>query len=123
MRWTDCRSSLSGSESSSQPVANNNFSRHVDCEPMDPNTQPMDPNTQPMDPNAQQLMDPDAQPTDLNARREKRHKNAIAWLNTTIDAMNLGKEVSTVAPAKAVFGTVIAILTMIKVGLFPYCLR
>jgi hypothetical protein len=116
MHCNDCRPSLSGSESSSQPIANNIFSRHVDCEPMDPNTQPMDPN-------AQQLMDPNAQPTDLNARREKRHKNAIAWLNTTIDAMNLGKEVSTVAPAKAVFGTVIAILTMIKVGFFLYCLR
>ena len=103
MRRNDCRSYLLGSESSSQPVANNIFSRHVDCEPMDSNAQPMD---------------LDAQPTDPNAQREKRHKNAIAWLNATIDAMNLGKEVSTVAPAKAIFGTVIVILTMIKVGFF-----
>ena len=39
-------------------------------------------------------------------------------LNVAIEAMNLAKEVSSVTPAKAVFGSVSVLLTMIRVRLF-----
>ena len=38
-------------------------------------------------------------------------------LNMTIEALNLAKEISSVTPAKAVFGSVSVLLTMIKVRL------
>jgi len=41
-------------------------------------------------------------------------------LNVAIDALNLAKEVSSIAPAKAVFGTVSILLTMIRVS-FLFC--
>jgi len=41
-------------------------------------------------------------------------------LNVAIDALNLAKEVSSIAPAKAVFGTVSVLLTMIRVS-FLFC--
>ena len=40
-------------------------------------------------------------------------------LNVAIEAMNLAKEISSVTPAKAVFGSVSVLLTMIRVRLFP----
>ena len=46
-------------------------------------------------------------------------ESVISALNVTIEAMNLAKEVSSVAPTKAVFGSVSAILTMIKVCFLP----
>jgi hypothetical protein len=52
-------------------------------------------------------MGPKAQP--------KWHDNAVSALNVTIEGLNLAKEVSSVTPAKAVFGSVSALLTMIKV--------
>jgi hypothetical protein len=52
-------------------------------------------------------MDQKAQP--------KWHDTAVSALNATIEGLNLAKEVSSVTPAKAVFGSVSALLTMIKV--------
>ena len=39
----------------------------------------------------------------------------LSSLNIAIEAMNLAKEVSSITPAKAVFGTVSALLAMIRV--------
>ena len=52
---------------------------------------------------------------DANSKRQKRQDNALSLLNAAIEAMNLAKEVSSMTPAKAVFGSVSVLLTMIKV--------
>ena len=52
---------------------------------------------------------------DPNARRQKRRDTALSSLNTAIEALALAKEISRTASAKAVFGSVSVILTMIKV--------
>ena len=44
-----------------------------------------------------------------------RRDGALSTLNVTIEVLNLAKEMSSITPAKAVFGTVSALLTMIKV--------
>ena len=73
--------------------------------------------------------DPSAQPTcnaassqlspfstmDTSSRQQKRQDNTLSLLNAAIEAMNLAKELSSVTPAKAVFGTVGVLLTMIRV--------
>ena len=53
----------------------------------------------------------------MNAKsqRPKRRDGAISPLNAAIEALNLAKEISSATPAKAVFGSVSAILTMIRV--------
>ena len=50
-------------------------------------------------------------------QRQKKRERAISALSAAIDALNLTKELSSITPAKAVFGSVSAILTMIKVSL------
>jgi hypothetical protein len=55
---------------------------------------------------------------DPEPRRQKRRENVISSLNVAIETLNLAKEISTIPPAKAVFGSVSIILTMIKVDLF-----
>ena len=52
---------------------------------------------------------------DPKSQRPKR-QDVTLLLNAAIEAMNLAKEVSSMTPAKAVFGSVSIILTMIKVG-------
>jgi len=53
----------------------------------------------------------------MNAETEpsKRRDNVISSLNMAIDILNIAKEVSSITPAKAVFGSVSALLVMIKV--------
>ena len=46
---------------------------------------------------------------------QKRRDDALSLLNVAIEVMNLAKEVSSITPAKAVFGSVSALLTMIRV--------
>ena len=58
-------------------------------------------------------MDPDSQ-------RQERRDGALSLLNVAIEAMNLAKEISSVTPAKAVFGSVSVLLTMIRVCLFLF---
>ena len=60
---------------------------------------------------------------DPDARRQKGRENVISSLNVAIETLNLAKEVSSITPAKVVFGSVGIILTMIKVNFFPLCLR
>jgi len=50
-----------------------------------------------------------------NSQRPKERDGALSSLNMAIDALNLAKELSSVTPAKAVFGTVGVLLTMIRV--------
>ena len=50
-----------------------------------------------------------------SSKRQKRQDNALSLLNAAIEAMNLAKEVSSATPAKAIFGSVSILLTMIVV--------
>jgi len=52
-----------------------------------------------------------------NSQRPKGPDGVLSVLNVTIDALNLAKEVSSITPAKAVFGSVGVLLAMIKVHL------
>ena len=48
----------------------------------------------------------------------KRRDGVLSSLNTAIDAMNIAKDVMDIAPAKAAFGIVSVILTMIRVSFY-----
>ena len=48
--------------------------------------------------------------------KSKRQDGTLSLLNAAIEAMNLAKELSSVTPAKAVFGSVGILLAMIKVS-------
>ena len=50
-----------------------------------------------------------------SSKREKRRDDALSLLNAAIEAMNLAKEISSATPAKAIFGSVSVLLTMIMV--------
>ena len=52
---------------------------------------------------------------DADPRRQKRRDDALSLLNVAIETMNLVKEVASITPAKAVFGSVSVLLTMIRV--------
>ena len=49
------------------------------------------------------------------SQRPKGREGTISSLNAAIDAMDLAEKVSSITPAKAVFGTVSVLLVMIKV--------
>jgi len=51
------------------------------------------------------------------SQQPKNREGALSSLNVAIDIVNLAKEVSDVTPAKATFGTVSILLTMIRVRL------
>ena len=53
---------------------------------------------------------------DPDARQQKRRDIVLSSLNVAIETFNLAKEISSITPAKAVFGSVSVILTTIKVG-------
>ena len=55
-----------------------------------------------------------------SSQRPVSQDRALASLNTAINVLNLGKEVPNVTPAKAAFGSVSALLAMIKVHLHFY---
>ena len=48
-------------------------------------------------------------------QESKARDGLLSSLNAAIDALNLAKEISSATPAKAVFGSVSILLTMIKV--------
>ena len=54
---------------------------------------------------------------EAESQRPKGRENTISALNVVIEALNFAKELSSVTPAKAVFGSVCIILTTIKVSL------
>ena len=49
------------------------------------------------------------------SQRPKREDNTLSLMNAIIEVSNLAKELSSPTPAKAVFGSVSILLTMIKV--------
>jgi len=52
---------------------------------------------------------------DMNSQPPRGRKGAISALDAAIEALNLAEKVSSVTPAKAVFGSAIVLLTMVKV--------
>lgn len=48
----------------------------------------------------------------------KGRDGVLSSLNIAIDGLNLAKEISSITPAKAVFGSVAILITMIRVS-FP----
>ena len=52
---------------------------------------------------------------DAKSQRSNRRDGALSSLSVAIVAINLAKEVSSITPAKAIFGSVSALLTMIRV--------
>ena len=85
---------------------------------------------------AARLSDPSSLPTDYNilphytnfkpmdpkAQQQKTRDNILSMLNAAIETLNLAKEISSITPAKVVFGSVGVILTMIRVGFLLRCL-
>ena len=52
----------------------------------------------------------------MGPKPQRRRDAALSSLNVAIEAVNLAKEISSITPAKAVFGSISIVLTMIKVG-------
>ena len=52
---------------------------------------------------------------DTKSQRPKPQDNVISSLSVAIEAANLTKEILSITPAKAVCGSISAILTMIRV--------
>ena len=51
----------------------------------------------------------------IKSQRPKGREGAVSLLNAAINAMDLAENISSITPAKAIFGTVSVPLTMIKV--------
>ena len=52
---------------------------------------------------------------DTKSQRQKGRDSALSSLDLAIELLNLAREVSSITPVKAVFGTVSALLAMIRV--------
>jgi len=55
------------------------------------------------------------------SQQPKRRDGVLSSLTMAVEALNLAKEVSAITPAKAVFGSVGTLLTMIRVCFFRLC--
>jgi len=55
---------------------------------------------------------------EAKSQRPKGRDNSLSSLNVTIEALNLAKDLCSVTPAKAAFGSVSTLLTMVRVR-FP----
>ena len=51
----------------------------------------------------------------MKTQRPKGRDGVLSTLNVAIEVLTLAKEVSSITPAKAAFGSVSALLTMIRV--------
>jgi len=61
---------------------------------------------------------------EAESQRPKGRKKTISALNVAIETLNLAKELSSITPAKAVFGSVSVILVTIRVSsLLVFCWR
>ena len=91
--------------SSTQPVRHSLVRSYAGFEPMDAN------------PKQSKRRDDVLDPTmDVESQRQKERKDATSALNAAIEAMDLAKGLSIVAPAKDVFGTVSDTLTRLRVS-------
>ena len=57
---------------------------------------------------------------DADSQRTKGRDSVLSALNIAIEALNLAKDISTIAPAQAVFGSVSILLTMIRVRFLSF---
>ena len=55
----------------------------------------------------------------MDAKSERRRDVTLSSLNAAIEAINLAKEIASITPAKAVFGSVSVVLAMIRVSFLP----
>ena len=55
------------------------------------------------------------------SQQQKDQDGVISTLNVAIDGLNIAKEIASVTPAKAVFGSVAVLLTMIRVSRLLSC--
>ena len=55
------------------------------------------------------------------SQRPKGQDGVLSTLNLAIDALSLAKEISSVTPAKAVFGSVSILLAMIRASFLLSC--
>ena len=69
------------------------------------------------------LWSPQVSVMEARFQRPKGREGALSSLNTVIGAVNLAKEVSGIPLAKAAFGSVSALLTMIRVRCLLICNR
>ena len=58
---------------------------------------------------------PSASTMAAKSKRQKGRNGVLSTLNVAIDTLNLAKEISSITPARAVFGSVSILLTMIRV--------
>jgi len=56
-------------------------------------------------------------------QRPKHRDVALSSLNAAVETLNLVKESASVTPAKAIFGTVSVVLTMIRVSFPLVCIE
>lgn len=54
------------------------------------------------------------------SKRPKGQDGVLSSLDVAIDGLNLAKELSSITPAKAVFGSAGVLLTMIRVSFPPF---
>ena len=59
--------------------------------------------------------------TDKSQRPKDPGDGVLSTLDLAIDGLNLAKEVASITPAKAAFGAVAILLTMIRVSLLVFC--
>jgi len=52
----------------------------------------------------------------VESQRPKEREDAVSASNAAVEALDIAKEVSSITPAKAVFGSVSVVLTMIRVS-------
>ena len=57
----------------------------------------------------------------LSQRPARRRNGTLSSLNAAIVAINLARDIICITPAKVAFGSVSALLTMIRVGFFILC--
>ena len=55
------------------------------------------------------------------SKQPREREKTLSTLNVLIEGLNLAKELSSVTPAKAAFGSVSALLVMIRVRFLPLC--
>ena len=58
---------------------------------------------------------------DTKSQQTKLQDRTISSLDTAIEALNLAKENSSITPTQAVFGSVSALLAMIRVLFLLFC--
>jgi len=57
---------------------------------------------------------------EAGSQRPKERKGAVLLLDGAIEVSNLAKEVSSITSAGAIFGSVVVVLTMIRVRLLGF---